>query len=238
MRAEQLLPDIVSQYRYARLAEVIFIGNKSATIHRHCADFCIQCLNAKHTKGAAVELTGYADSALELSYRHLDPETLRANITHIIIIELDASACALAAGLILSSALEYDDKVVADLPHILALTFLETVTHGYNQHDRGDAPGNSRHCQEAAQLIAQETGKNMTEEFFEEYHWMYLMEFEIENRIVLISNFESRILLQNYLLTFGEAFHDLHFRSIADACGYRYTLLAFLIGGVRNINFG
>ena len=100
---------------------------------------------------------------LQFGHHVAHQEAFRADVAHVVVVEPDAPARAPAAGLFLGAPGKHDDDVLAELPEPVALADLEAVAHGHDQHHRGDAPGDPRHGQEAAQLVAQQAGDDLAE---------------------------------------------------------------------------
>ena len=90
----------------------------------------------------------------------LDQIAFAPDILDIGIVQPDAAPGALAARLHSRAAAEQDDDVLAQRLHVVALAFLEAIAHRDDQHDGSDAPGDSRHGEKAAQLVAQQASQS------------------------------------------------------------------------------
>jgi hypothetical protein len=90
-------------------------------------------------------------------------EAVGADLAHVAVIQAHQPARAPPPRLHLGAAVEHDDDVLADVAKAVALSALEAIAHGHNQHHGRHAPRNSRHGQNTAQLVAQQTGKDVRE---------------------------------------------------------------------------
>ena len=156
--------------RYALALRLRRLRQKPPLRDRDGANSGIDRLHAVHGKRAAVKGTGDLGAILQLADHAAHQKTFRADIAYVVVCQSDAPARPLAAGLLLGAAREHQDDVLAELLGIVALALLEAVPHGDDQHDRRDAPGDPRHRQKAAQLVAQQAGGDLCQQLTQVIH--------------------------------------------------------------------
>src|ERR1017187_2842780 len=156
--AEQLLADVIAQYGHALGIGFVGIYQEAAPSDGYGADLGIQWLDAIHCERSAVVSTGHLRAILQLADHPADQIAFRAYVVYVVVSEANPPTGALSAHLLLRAAGKQQHDVLAKLLGVVALALREAVPHGYDQDDRSHAPGDSRHGQKAAELVAEQAG--------------------------------------------------------------------------------
>src|SRR5579864_952399 len=121
--------------------------------------------NAAHAARCLIELADFGDGAPQLRTDSRDARTLGLDGFSIAHVELDLAAGGVASGLLAGAPAPDHGKVGAQGSHAVLLIFTEAAAEADKNDHRSDAPDDTKHSQEAAQLVSAKGGEGLARDF-------------------------------------------------------------------------